>query len=159
MEISEENRANYPEREVLISRNVLCQADWGRKNRGQNSTIDDCSRIIDTGFNDGDIYSFRWVRKYKKYLRPIYPLMQKLEKTVAGRIEFVFGNQGSGDSDRAVILPIWVGSQFSHATVRPIIGDAELLLGADIIAVGGYYRMFRKSRIPHWAGRMESAYS
>ena len=36
-------------------------------------------------------------------------------------------------SDRAIILPIWVGSQFRPVKVRLIGGDAELLLRMDII--------------------------
>ena len=60
-----------PDREVLISRTVLRQAGWGSKDRGRSSKIDNCSCIIDNGFNGGALCSFNWMRKYKRYLSAI----------------------------------------------------------------------------------------
>ena len=88
--ISEDNRENFPDREVLISRTVLRRAYRIRKNRGRNATID-WSCIIDTGFNGGAICSFNWMRKYMQYSMSTYPLMQKLEKPAAKRPKLFSG--------------------------------------------------------------------
>ena len=49
------------------------------------------------------------------------------------RLKFVFASQESGDSERAIIRPIWDGCQFRPASVRLVGGDAELLLRMCII--------------------------
>ena len=56
-DVPEGNKANFGECEVLISRTVLGQAGWRRNSRGGNSIVDDCSCIIDTGFNGGALCS------------------------------------------------------------------------------------------------------
>ena len=120
--ISEETGAGLADREVLISGASLGHSDWGHRNRRLDSTIGDSSRIIDTGFNGGALCSFNWMRKYKQYSKSIKspPLMPKLEKTVGGRMEFSFRNQGPIYSDSAFVLPIWVEKQFSPVRVRLI---------------------------------------
>ena len=43
------------------------------------------------------------------------------------------GNHQGRDSDSSTVMPIWVGGYFRLVRIRLINGDAELLLGIDII--------------------------
>ena len=49
--VSDENRLNSPDLEVLIWNTMLGRADWGNKQQARQSKIDDCARILDTYFN------------------------------------------------------------------------------------------------------------
>ena len=81
-EVSEGNREDFADLEVLISRTALRRSDWMPGSWGENSIIGDCSRIIDTGFYGGALCRFNLTRKYKNYSGSIYHLMPQFEKTV-----------------------------------------------------------------------------
>ena len=62
---------NFPDREVLIPRTALGEAEWRLKLSVVNSNSDDCFCIVDTCFNGGDLCSFNCAHRRKTYLRPI----------------------------------------------------------------------------------------
>ena len=92
----------------------------------------DCSFIVDTGFSGAALCSSNWSHRYIDYRRSISPQIPKIYKC-GGRLKFVFGNQESIASERAIILPIWVGGQFRPVRGRLIGGDADLLLRIHIV--------------------------
>ena len=61
--VSEENGPNFAEWEVLISTTILGRSEW-RKNQRGGKPNNDCSCIIDTGFNGCALCSFNWMRRY-----------------------------------------------------------------------------------------------
>ena len=63
---------DFAKREVLISKEMSGRRYWFVKKWGQ-SNKDDCSRIIDTGFNGGALCSFNRLMQYVDYLKEICP--------------------------------------------------------------------------------------
>ena len=72
----EENDVDFPDREVLIAMSISDRSEWRMQLRGQRPS-NDCSCIIDAGFNGGALCSFNWMRRYKDYPRNIYPQISK----------------------------------------------------------------------------------
>ena len=88
----------------------------------------------------------------------IYPHMLKFGETAENRTPFAVADQGSRDSEIAVVLPICVGEQFLPVSVRLVSSDAELLLWFWVIgkldATVGFGR--RKFHIAHAEWHMET---
>ena len=62
-----ENEVNIATTQINLA-TALGVSDWERENWAE-----ECSSIIDTGFNGGGLRSFSWFRRYGEYLRSFYP--------------------------------------------------------------------------------------
>ena len=81
-DITDDSRAGFADRAVLISHEMLCRDEWGVKPRVA-SNAEDSPCVIDTGVygGGGPLCSYYWVCKYLRYLKAISP-PAKLKKTL-----------------------------------------------------------------------------
>ena len=68
------NEVNYACRYINLT-NILGARDWGRKN-----CAEECSSMVDTGFNGGGLCTFSCLRKYVEYLQSFYPKQNCLKR-------------------------------------------------------------------------------
>ena len=79
-EVSVGDTANFANREVLISKEMLGRSDWYFKKWG-HPIKDGRSCVIEAGFNDGDLFSFKRPIKYVDYLEDIYPKTKIIKRS------------------------------------------------------------------------------
>ena len=78
--VSGENEVDCADRGVLTSGKIAVRSEWGGESRGGRSNNDDCSCIVDTGFNVVALFSFNWIRRYKYHMGDIFPKIPKIYK-------------------------------------------------------------------------------
>ena len=60
--------------------------------------------------------------------------MNRIDKTIEKDTRFdFFSKSGVRAPNHAKVVPIWTGAEFKHVNVRVIMGDAELILGLEVV--------------------------
>ena len=99
------NEVNAATRKINLA-NALGVGDWERKKLDE-----DCSIIIDTGFNGGGLRRYPWLRRYVEYMRSFYH-MANLVETRWEDSRFALGDHQGRRSGASTVLPIWVNGSF-----------------------------------------------
>ena len=87
---------------------------------------EECSLIIDTGFNGGGLRIHERLRKYLEYITSFYP-NSTVAKTKAKLLTLAIGGHEGLDSTMGAAIRIWADGMSKPARVRLIQGKTELL--------------------------------
>ena len=90
--------------------------NWGRKNWAE-----ECSIIIDTGFNGGGFRRLSWLGEYAEYFGIFYR-NAKLAEIKEKELGFAFGDQQERVSVTSTVVHIGVNGPFKPVRIRLIGG-------------------------------------